>query len=57
MACSSAHSAPIKHNGPGSAATSIAESIVKPSEATGGSGKTRCVAEPYKDAMCWDRAI
>lgn len=40
MACTSAHSALVNRNGPGSAAASIAESIIKPAEATG--GKTKC---------------
>ncbi|KAH7013232.1 hypothetical protein EDB80DRAFT_863197 [Ilyonectria destructans] len=41
MACGSSHSSLVNRNGPGSAATSIAESIVKPAEATG--GRTRCI--------------
>jgi hypothetical protein len=40
MACTSAHSSLVNRNGPGSAAASIAESIIKPAEATG--GKTKC---------------
>ncbi|CAM1505751.1 Fc.00g113880.m01.CDS01 [Cosmosporella sp. VM-42] len=31
----------VSRNGPGSAATSIAESIIKPADATG--GKTKCI--------------
>ncbi|KAM7200004.1 hypothetical protein V8F33_004178 [Rhypophila sp. PSN 637] len=38
MACKSTPQF-INTNGPGSAATSIAESIIKPSEATGGKAK------------------
>lgn len=41
MACGSSSSLVNRNGGPGSAATSIAESIVKPAEATG--GKTRCI--------------
>ncbi|RYP46075.1 hypothetical protein DL768_007667 [Monosporascus sp. mg162] len=43
MACgSSSHSTLVdRNNGPGSAASSTIESIVKPAEATG--GKTRCI--------------
>ncbi|KAI0477202.1 hypothetical protein GGR56DRAFT_673616 [Xylariaceae sp. FL0804] len=41
MACRSAHSGPVNSNGPGSAASSTLESIVKPAEATG--TKTRCI--------------
>ncbi|EQB46910.1 hypothetical protein CGLO_14010 [Colletotrichum gloeosporioides Cg-14] len=41
MACGSASSGLVNRNGPGSAATSIAESIIKPAEATG--GKTKCL--------------
>ncbi|KAI1257600.1 hypothetical protein MGN70_000643 [Eutypa lata] len=42
MACNnSSHSTLVNRNGPGSAASSTFESIVKPAEATG--GKTRCI--------------
>ncbi|KAJ4160301.1 hypothetical protein FSOLCH5_005285 [Fusarium solani] len=39
MACGT--SSLVNRNGPGSAATSIAESIIKPAEATG--TKTKCI--------------
>jgi hypothetical protein len=41
---------PMNQNGPGSAATSIAESIVKPAEATG--GKTKCIECDGYECCC-----
>lgn len=42
MACNSAHGTSLRRrNGPGSAATSVVESIIKPAEAAG--GRTRCI--------------
>ncbi|KAI1183596.1 hypothetical protein F5B17DRAFT_119478 [Nemania serpens] len=41
MACGASNSALVNRNGPGSAASSTFESIVKRAEATG--GKTRCI--------------
>ncbi|KAI8167870.1 hypothetical protein KHU50_006420 [Colletotrichum sp. SAR 10_65] len=39
MACGSTSTGLVNRNGPGSAASSIVESIVKPAEATGGKAK------------------
>ena len=39
MACETSHSAPVNYNGPGSAASSTVESIVK----TSAPGSTRCI--------------
>ncbi|KAL3299945.1 hypothetical protein RB213_008489 [Colletotrichum asianum] len=44
MACGSTSSGLVNRNGPGSAASSIVESIVKPAEATG--GKAKCFEYP-----------
>ncbi|OTA98651.1 hypothetical protein M426DRAFT_325814 [Hypoxylon sp. CI-4A] len=41
MACGSSHAHLVNRNGPGSAASSTIESILKPAEATG--GKTKCI--------------
>ena len=48
MACST-QSSPVNRNGPGSAATSIAESVVKPAD---GSGKTKCLSCDGYDCCC-----
>ncbi|KAK2777980.1 hypothetical protein CKAH01_11844 [Colletotrichum kahawae] len=45
MACGSSSSGLVNRNGPGSAASSIVESIVKPAEATG--GKSKCFEVCY----------
>ncbi|KAI3546876.1 hypothetical protein CMEL01_00037 [Colletotrichum melonis] len=50
MACGSASSGLINRNGPGSAATSIIDSIVKPAEATG--GKTKCIECDGYECCC-----
>ncbi|KAK1842368.1 hypothetical protein CCHR01_15009 [Colletotrichum chrysophilum] len=44
MACGSTSTGLVNRNGPGSAASSIVESIVKPAEATG--GKAKCFEYP-----------
>ncbi|KAI0182874.1 hypothetical protein EV127DRAFT_41016 [Xylaria flabelliformis] len=50
MACgSSSNSALVNRNGPGSAASSTFESIVKPADAT---GKTRCIECDGFDCCC-----
>jgi hypothetical protein len=52
MACSS-RSSLVNHNGPGSAAVSIIESIVKPAEAVGGKGgKTKCIECDGYECCC-----
>lgn len=50
MACGSASSGLVNRNGPGSAATSIIDSIVKPAEATG--GKTKCIECDGYECCC-----
>lgn len=47
MACSSAHGSLVNRNGPGSAAASVAESIVKPA-----TGKTKCFECDGYDCCC-----
>ncbi|OHE92243.1 hypothetical protein CORC01_12479 [Colletotrichum orchidophilum] len=51
MACGSASSGLVNRNGPGSAATSIIDSIVKPAEATG--GKTKCIDAKFSSVWIW----
>ncbi|EXF83433.1 hypothetical protein CFIO01_10523 [Colletotrichum fioriniae PJ7] len=50
MACGTASSGLVNRNGPGSAATSIIDSIVKPAEATG--GKTKCIECDGYECCC-----
>jgi len=50
MACSSSHSSLVNRNGPGSAAVSTVESILKPAEATG--GKTKCLECDGYECCC-----
>lgn len=51
MACSSSRSSLVNHNGPGSAAVSIVDSIVKPAEAAGG-GRTKCIECDGYECCC-----
>ncbi|KAH9225431.1 hypothetical protein K456DRAFT_59490 [Colletotrichum gloeosporioides 23] len=49
MACGSTSTGLVNRNGPGSAASSIVESIVKPAEATG--GKAKCFEVCTREQM------
>ena len=49
MACSSRSSSLVNRNGPGSAAASTIESILKPAEAT---GKTKCIECDGYECCC-----